>query len=433
METRQATIQRLTESRIERLATDVSSMDKDQDFIPRESLDLRKRERTSLYPWRGQFSPGLIDLFLGTYARKGSVVLDPFVGSGTTLFESIRRGLACLGAEINPAAFCFARMARFAKVDEPGRRHVLARADRLVDRYVRKHMPINLFADGEVLTGDRLLADVQAMLRETGSDELEYSLLITSMMLAMGEDLSLTAETFLRAYRSNRSTVSSLPYSSNICEVFLTDARKLPLGKGVIDLIVTSPPYINVFNYHQNFRRAMEFIGWRPLEAAPSEIGSNRKHRGNRFLTVVQYSMDMLQVLLEMRRVLKPNGSVVIVVGRESNVRGVSFKNGHLIGMLAMGGAGLRLVKWQERRFTNRFGQSIYEDLLTLAPNHNSPTLSVEFARMVGLWTLRKALAHARDEAAAGLDEALNQGGMIHPSPMFVHPDVFGSTPSVRS
>lgn len=67
----------------------------DREFLPQKKLDITERTRTSLYPWRGQFSPSLVDLLLEAYACDSAVVLDPFVGSGTTLFESARHGLEC--------------------------------------------------------------------------------------------------------------------------------------------------------------------------------------------------------------------------------------------------------------------------------------------------------------------------------------------------
>jgi hypothetical protein len=60
------------------------------------------------------------------------------------------------------------------------------------------------------------------------------------------------------------------------------------------ELIVTSPPYINVFNYHQNHRAILELLGFDlAATSAASELGSNRKNRGNRFRTVIQYALDM--------------------------------------------------------------------------------------------------------------------------------------------
>lgn len=57
--------------------------------------------------------PGrMIDLF----TRPGDLVLDPFLGSGTTLAAAFRRGRACVGYEINNRDFWAYMQAKFHKV-----------------------------------------------------------------------------------------------------------------------------------------------------------------------------------------------------------------------------------------------------------------------------------------------------------------------------
>ena len=54
--------------------------------------------------YRGNFAPQIPRNLILRYTREGEVVLDPFVGSGTTLVECKllhRRGI---GVDINPAA-----------------------------------------------------------------------------------------------------------------------------------------------------------------------------------------------------------------------------------------------------------------------------------------------------------------------------------------
>src|SRR5690606_24999289 len=154
-------------------------------------------------------------------------------------------------------------------------------------------------------------------------------------------------------------------------------------------------------NYHQNYRPAVEKIGWSVLPAARTEIGSNRKNRQNRFLTVIQYCVDMMQALSEMERLVSETGNVVLVVGRESKVRGVAFSNSEIVATLAEGLPNLRFTRWQERKFTNRFGAVIYEDILAFKVDKNPITscelkLS-EFSRDVARYVLMEALEKAAD------------------------------------
>ena len=91
-----------------------------------------------------------------------------------------------------------------------------------------------------------------------------------------------------------KNCLLALPFTEQPINALLEDARSA--GKELenkIDLIVTSPSYINVFNYHQNFRAIIEVFHFDTLKVAESELGSNRKNRGNRFKTVIQYCLDM--------------------------------------------------------------------------------------------------------------------------------------------
>jgi SAM-dependent methyltransferase len=175
-----------------------------------------------------------------------------------------------------------------------------------------------------------------------------------------------------------------------------------------------------VFNYHQNFRDAVELIGWDVLKIAQSEFGSNRKHRQNRFLTVIQYCLDMLDFLKEIRRLLKKNGRAILIVGRESNIRGIGFKNGTIVAALAIGAAGFRLEKLQERIFTNRFGAGIYEDIIHLVPSSFTNAEDELFARELSDYMLSGELAKCEEgEVKEDLSDALKKIDKVAKSQLF--------------
>lgn len=401
---------------LKKLIQKVSSFPIDRNFIPQERLDVKVRERTSLYPWRGQFSPGLVDLLLDIYAENDAVVLDPFAGSGTTLFEAARRSLKCYGAEISPAAVQLASMAQFVNLDEAARERFFDLAEELLEEHTVGFLPATLFNLDTEHTTETSIEMAATRMLDQAADGPVYNLLATSIMLAMGDGATLDAEDLRRAYYRNRTIAAELRFSSRACEVFLADARNLPLPDESVNLVITSPPYINVFNYHQNYRKAMELMSWRLLDIAPSEIGSNRKHRGNRFRTVVQYCMDMTQAFGELKRVLRPAGTAVSVIGRESRVRGVPFYNGRLLALCATIGSGFRLERWQERRFVNRFGKTIYEDVLTLKPD-GGPTDVQDPGRRIGISALEDALPNAAKGAVrSDIEQAIARSEDIRTS-----------------
>ncbi len=398
----------------------VGRIEVDRDFIPQDVLDVENRASTSLYPWKGQFSPGLVSAFIEAYARKDDVLLDPFAGSGTVLYEAARSRHACYGVEINPAALELASMVRFSPLSRAQRLAVLSEADDLVKKHFSGFTPADLFdsspqADGNASPEEAL----KRMLEEADGSPLLASFLTTAAMLAMGDSNSVDPEKIVASYRRNGLKVLEIPESNKNLEVFATDARSIPLDNDSVDLVITSPPYINVFNYHQNYRKAMELMGRRPLQVATSEIGSNRKHRYNRFFTVIQYCLDLLEVLHEIKRLLKRDGTAVFVIGRESTVRGARFKNGELLAQVAVAEGGFSVSRWQERRFTNRYGQSIYEDIITLKPSTTDGLPNRDVARKIGILALKRATGESLDaDVLANIKDAINNGDKVNPSPV---------------
>ncbi len=215
-----------------------------------------------------------------------------------------------------------------------------------------------------------------------------------------------------------RDRVLALPFSDAPIKAVNCDARTLPLAAEQVDIVVSSPPYINVFNYHQQFRKSVELMGWDLLEVAKSEIGSNRKHRGNRFLTVIQYCLDMFAVLEELRRVCKPNAHIIFIVGRESNVRKTVFFNGEIVADVAVRCTAFQFISRQERVFQNRFGAMIYEDILHFkprSPNGHALTTPSELAREI----LTAALARVPEESTRDLRDALQRIDMVGSSALY--------------
>jgi hypothetical protein len=205
--------------------------------------------------------------------------------------------------------------------------------------------------------------------------------------------------------------------STGLAECELEDARKLSVAPESIDAIITSPPYINVFNYHQNYRMAVELLGWRPLEAARSEIGANRKHRMNRFLTVVQYCLDMSKCIDEIARVLRVGAPLVIVLGRTSNVLGAAFKNGEIFSRLLALSNSFGSIQTAYRVFTNRFGEQIFEDIL-IAHKERSSQSELEDARDIGLLALRDSVNKVPERNRRALDEAISGVKEVTLSPL---------------
>lgn len=382
--------------------------------IPQAVLDIDRRERANPLPWRGQFSPQLVDAFLDRYWAAGTAILDPFMGSGTVLFESGRVGASAWGVEVNPAALLLARIYTLVNLEPRLRNVLLADLDsRLHDHFGQASLFKSAPGCAQNLTH---LCEFRSTL------ELEEQLTLLDAAITLS-DFRGSAEPvdFLKHWTRIHGLVRNLPHSRAPIKAIAADARHIPLPDDQVDLVITSPPYINVFNYHQQYRRSVEGLGYDVLMSARSEVGSNRKHRQNRFLTVVQYILDLTLAMNEMARVAVNGARLILVVGRESNVLGTPFFNGAIVAEIGSSILGLPVVLRQERVFTNRFGKRIFEDILhfeNTGTHGSGPSLAA--ARDLAVEVLAVAAGRSDPKVHGLIDRARAQIGDIEPSPRFV-------------
>jgi tRNA G10 N-methylase Trm11 len=56
-----------------------------------------------IYPYKGKFHPQMIRALMNIIGlKRGDLVLDPFIGSGTTALEAQLLGINCIGIDISP-------------------------------------------------------------------------------------------------------------------------------------------------------------------------------------------------------------------------------------------------------------------------------------------------------------------------------------------
>jgi hypothetical protein len=91
----------------------------------------------SICPYFAMFPEAFVRRNVLAWSQRGDIVLDPFSGRGTTVFESLLNGRRSLGCDTNPVAVCLSK----AKADAPTREEVLERLvllERGCDRFTSK-------------------------------------------------------------------------------------------------------------------------------------------------------------------------------------------------------------------------------------------------------------------------------------------------------
>lgn len=250
-------------------------------------------------PWIAGFSGAFVDSVLAAYldSRKSAVVLDPFAGVRTTLIQAAIRGHDAVGFEINP----YAALATEAKLKalhvqtksldtaiEAMRldarswrdgRDIAAKAP----RGFRSRIP---FYSDEV---KRQVLHAQEFISRIRDDRIRdlFRVAFGSVMVSFSNytyepslstrvgagktliddaDVAATVLEKLRHMRADiewlRSEVNETRLGTGTIynEDFFT--ANLRLDNGSVDLMITSPPYLNNYHYARNTRPHLYWLGF---------------------------------------------------------------------------------------------------------------------------------------------------------------------------
>ena len=389
-------------------------------MFSQRKLDASDKRRANLFNWRGQFTPEFVEYLIESFGTQGQTVLDPFSGSGTVLFEAAKKKMNGFGFEINPAAYAMSKFYSFCNQTLTERSEILNSFEVKFERQTAKLNGQYLFVRGtSYRTSYSNLID---FCRELGSDltsKSERIVLLNLLFLSEKNKKLKLKNALAKSNNYLKKALMNLPYSEEQIRANLEDSRTTHhYLKEAVDLIITSPPYINVFNYHQNYRAIVETFGFEILKVAYSEFGSNRKNRSNRFKTVVQYCLDMEAALESFWQSLKLNGKMILVVGRESNVRKTAFYNGKIVQDLIAAIDGFEILQVEERAFSNKFGKVIREDIIIVQKTAALENFSKQ-GRTVAEKHLSKVLPQTDGTIKQDLENAILEIDKIKPSPLF--------------
>ena len=385
-----------------------------------DRLDVTLKKRSNIFNWRGQFTPEFVEYIIEIIDLKpNSVIADPFVGSGTVLIEAAKNNHSAIGFEINPAAYQMSSFYKYSNLSLRDREGLIENVGiklnnilyHLNDQLIYK----NSKSYRESYSG---LINVAKCLKKL-SNEIEISFLMNILFLSEKDKKLTIKESLRKSFNWFRNNLLSLPFNDSFIEVHNLDARLIgKLYENQIDLIITSPPYINVFNYHQNYRAITESFDYNILGVAYSEFGSNRKNRRNRLLTVVQYIMDMETSLESFWCSLNNDGKMVLVLGKESNVRKTPFYNGQIITELISKMGGFSILSKSNRVFKNKFGKEIIEDILMIKKNGDEIP-KTQFSQNIAKEHLVQARKLAPYDALKDFDDVMYRIKNVKNSPIY--------------
>jgi DNA modification methylase len=361
--------------------------------------------RHTVHPFPARMAPGIVlDILEDTDGPLR--VLDPMMGSGTVIATARSRGHRSYGFDLDPLAVLISKVWTTPIDRELVRakaRDVLVRAEALypatranvafpprADRETQQFLCywFDGYARRELIS---LAKCIQGVRNEQTRNALwcGFSRLIVTKQAGASRAMDLAHSRPHRVFE--RAPIS--PFEKFLASVERVvencieastrergpspkittgDARATPIPADSIDLIVTSPPYLNAIDYLRCSKFSLVWMGHslerlRALRSGSigTEVGLKVRAEAQAVQPIIRdlrlspplserneailarYVCDIGSVIAESARVLVPGGRAVYVIG-ENTVRGTYIRNSLLVRKLAEA-AGLNLCKRQTR------------------------------------------------------------------------------------
>jgi DNA modification methylase len=330
--------------------------------------------------WTAKFIPQIPRLAIERYAQPGDVVLDPFMGCGTTLVEAARLGHDSWGTDINLLAVKIAQ-AKTARIDDASLSEFVAWLDAAAGKPERHWAnSAALFEGSEQWFRDDVARAIRAIRNKAHHlDPATSSLaliglsdLLKGMSNArMDRTLPMLPKTprykdkkhywrevdnetreinpFSRVkhqlLRMQRALAEFHAEAKGHAEPILHDARDLASLGRKAQLAITSPPYWSAQNYQGMHKLSFWVLGLE--EPRFGEIG--RRHK--------DYLPDMAAVIDQLVQVL--DGHFVLVIGESKDGIHEAVRDQGIA-------SGMRLVDTFSRQLTNQafFAKAVKRELV---------------------------------------------------------------------
>ena len=326
----------------------------------------------NFHAFAAKFPPQLPRAFIRGLTEPGDVVLDPMMGSGTTVVEALLEGRRGIGLDIDPLALRLCQVkttpAQVGHLQVAGYR-VIRRAAALLsdsqaveqglaerfDEVTREFVNYWFLPD----TQRELMALTLAIEEETdGSARRFLELTLSSIIITKSGGVSRARDLahsrphldkekvprdalaqFSLRLRKNLEGVMELRSNGAGAIALAGNARSMPLASESVDLIVTSPPYANAIDYMRAHKFSLVWLGrsvkdlaelragyigservghteYAVLPDRPEAIIAQLMARDPRKAAVLRkYYAEMRDVLSEMHRVLRNDSPAIVVVG----------------------------------------------------------------------------------------------------------------------
>lgn len=312
---------------------------------------------TGLHPYPARFIPKIPKTIIEHLKLpKKTTILDPFAGCGTALYEGLEAGHNVVGIDVNPLAvllqrvytYCFSKdeLRKFKDLTQKLNNAFSKCKDSVIDDFLNIPNVNHWFSnEAQSALSCSLVVLNNSNLNEELKDLARFS--ISRVVVRISNQQS---NTQYRAVGKNlkREDIRKIIIASfnevfdalsiierewkGKSEIIQGDAREASSYDGVkgVNLIITSPPYPNAYEYWLYHKYRMYWLNMDPLWCRSREIGARPFYSGSGKLDETDFQKDMEQVLQQLHKVTAENALQFWVVG-DSIIKGRLVDNTRII------------------------------------------------------------------------------------------------------
>lgn len=335
----------------------------------------------NFHAFPAKFPPQLPRTFIEGLTKPGEIILDPMMGSGTTVVEALLAGRLGVGFDIDPLALqlCKVKVTRLGvdlviqaggqviqratsavqkqqgELGQALEKRFDSKTRKFIDYWFQPETQLELLA---------LITEIEKI--EDPSPRAFLELAFSAVIITKSGGVSLARDLahtrphrvddkiprsalveFKKRFEQNLNSLTELPWGEGQVDIRYGDAQALPLAEATVDLIVTSPPYAaNAIDYMRAHKFSLVWLGYpidtlsqkrkeyiggeavneadfEPLPTKSTQVVSTIAARDVKKGRVLhRYYSEMTRSLREMFRVVKPGKAAIVVVGT-STMRGL--------------------------------------------------------------------------------------------------------------
>jgi hypothetical protein len=387
------------------------------------SLSLSNRSANlthGLHRFPAKYIPRIPAWALDEFAGKSDVVLDPFCGSGTTLVEALSRCKFSIGIDCDPLACMIAVTktsgVRYTRIQELGHKlremwdgpakKLSAPMPRLVNfshwfsesawGYLQSLLTAIMELDCSKHELDFLLCVYSSIIRyvSNADDQTQKTYVSGTLKKQPPEVVPIFWKALRRAVTGLRE-LEGIRLPKAQAAVIKGDSSNIELPAASVDLVITSPPYLDSVDYMYNFM--LEYFWLGPLLGVPDRPTFNKMRRSSmgaknplarnpiqlpscldgliseahilpdRISATRAYCASMAKHFSSAVRVMKPNAYYILVIGNSKTGRGVLRIHDSLIRLAAEAGLSFqKAFSYRIRRHYMKFPRSGRGGIITM-------------------------------------------------------------------